>query len=235
MQAIRDAGFEVYLALDEFSWSKKTQPRKIRRNIIEMSVADEADVYLFPDDLPVNIANPEDLKRLRAIFPGRELYMVVGSDVITNASSYRAEPSENSIHFMNHLVFRRETLEAGNEDRKKLEQNYARMTGKIQELTLPVYLEDISSTRIRENIDRDRDISNLIDPVAQNYIYDNSLYLREPQYKNILERKNIVIEPLEHRGSLCWRSQQRCSHQWRKPAGRQCLYGPGRCEDGCHP
>ena len=201
VQAIRDAGFEVYLALDEFSWSKKTQPRKIRRNIIEMSVADEADVYLFPDDLPVNIANPEDLKRLRAIFPGRELYMVVGSDVITNASSYRAEPSENSIHFMNHLVFRRETLEAGNEDRKKLEQNYARMTGKIQELTLPVYLEDISSTRIRENIDRDRDISNLIDPVAQNYIYDNSLYLREPQYKNILERKNIVIEPLEHRGS----------------------------------
>ena len=127
-----------------------------------MSVADEADVYLFPDDLPVNIANPEDLKRLRAIFPGRELYMVVGSDVITNASSYRAEPSENSIHSMNHLVFRRETLEAGNEDRKKLEQNYARMTGKIQELTLPVYLEDISSTRIRENIDRDRDISNLL-------------------------------------------------------------------------
>ncbi len=201
VQAIRDAGFEVYLALDEFSWSKKTQPRKIRRNIIEMSVADEADVYLFPDDLPVNIANPQDLKRLQEIFPGRELYMVVGSDVITNASSYRAEPSEYSIHSMNHLVFRRETLEAGNEDREKLEQNYARMTGKIQELTLPVYLEDISSTRIRENIDRDRDISNLIDPVAQNYIYDNSLYLREPQYKNILERKNIVIESLQHRDS----------------------------------
>ena len=201
VQAIRDAGFEVYLALDEFSWSKKTQPRKIRRKIIEMSVADEPDVYLFPDDLPVNIANPDDLKRLREIFPGRELYMVVGSDVITNASSYRAEPSEYSIHSMNHLVFRRETLEAGNEDREKLQKNYARMTGKIQELTLPVYLEDISSTRIRENIDRDRDISNLIDPVAQNYIYDNSLYLREPQYKNVLERKNIVIEPLEHRES----------------------------------
>lgn len=57
-----------------------------------------------------------------------------------------------------------------------------------------MYLEDISSTRIRENIDRGRDISNLIDPVAQNYIYDNSLYLREPQYKNILEAKNLAIE-----------------------------------------
>ena len=31
VQAIRDEGFEVYLALDEFSWSKKTQPRMLRR------------------------------------------------------------------------------------------------------------------------------------------------------------------------------------------------------------
>ena len=58
---------------------------------------------------------------------------------------------------------------------------------------LPMYLEDISSTRIRENIDQGRDISRLIDPVAQNFIYANSLYLREPQYKNILETKHIKM------------------------------------------
>lgn len=196
VQAIRDEGFEVYLAIDEFSWSKKTQARMIRRNIISMSVADEADVFLFPDDFPVNIANPEDLKKLRGLFPERELYMVVGSDVVINASSYKAEVGENSIHTMNHIVFRRETLEGGCRDESVLKDTYRRMTGKIRELQLPVYLEDISSTRIRENIDQGRDISNLIDPVAQNFIYDNSLYLREPQYKNVFEIKNISFESL---------------------------------------
>lgn len=196
VQAIRDEGFEVYLAIDEFSWSKKTQARMIRRNIISMSVADEADVFLFPDDFPVNIANPEDLKKLKGLFPQRELYIVVGSDVVINASSYKAEVGENTIHTMNHIVFRRETLEGGCRDENVLKDTYRRMTGKIRELQLPVYLEDISSTRIRENIDQGRDISNLIDPVAQNFIYDNSLYLREPQYKNVFEIKNISFESL---------------------------------------
>ena len=199
VQAIRDEGFEVYLAIDEFSWSKKTQPRMIRRQIISMSVADEPDVFLFSDDFPVNIANPKDLRKLRDLFPDKELYMVVGSDVIINASSYKAEAVEDSIHSMNHIVFRRETLQGKGEDRDALDNVYGNMTGTIRELKLPVYLEDISSTRIRENIDFGRDISNLIDPVVQNFIYDNSLYLREPQYKNVLETKNITVEPLANR------------------------------------
>lgn len=201
VQAIRDEGFEVYLAIDEFSWSKKTQARKIRRQIISMSVADETGVFLFPDNFPVNIANPADLRRLKSLFPGRNLYMVVGSDVIANASSYKAEPSSDSIHSMNHIVFRRETMEGGKESRERLRHAYRSITGIIRELKLPVYLEDISSTRIRENIDRGRDIANLIDPVAQNFIYDNSLYLREPQYKNVFEIRNISFEPLQNRGS----------------------------------
>lgn len=199
--SIRDLGFEVYLALDEFSWSKKTQPRMIRRKIITMSVADEGDVYLFPDDEPVNIANPEDLKKLNRLLPDKDPYIVVGSDVIINASSYKAKPSEGSIHTFNHIVFRRESAAVGDEKKDNLSEAYRNISGRVLELTLPVHLEDISSTRIRENIDDNRDISNLIDTVAQNYIYDNSLYLREPQYKHILQAKTILFEPLSHRGS----------------------------------
>jgi len=33
VRAIRDLGFEVLLAIDEFSWSKRTQPYRIRRRI----------------------------------------------------------------------------------------------------------------------------------------------------------------------------------------------------------
>lgn len=200
--SIRDMGFDVYLALDEFSWSKKTQPRMIRKKIITMSVADQGRVYIFPDDEPINIANPRDLKKLRELLPGKEVYMVVGSDVIMNASSYKAAPSEHSIHNFNHVVFRRESAVEGEGQSRDLSEAYKHISGKVIELTLPVHLEDISSTRIRENIDDNRDISNLIDPIAQNYIYNNSLYLREPQYKGIMQTKLLQFEPLAHRGSM---------------------------------
>lgn len=194
---IRNLGFEVYLALDEFSWSKKTQPRMIRRKIISMSVADEGNVYLFPDDVPVNIANPEDVKNLVELFPDKEVYIVVGSDVIMNASSYKVAPESHSIHTLHHVVFRRGDLWEETETANALQMAYKNIKGKIVELKLPVHLEDISSTRIRENIDYNRDISNLIDSIAQNYIYDNSLYLREPQYKHILHTRNINFEIVE--------------------------------------
>ena len=49
---IRDMGFMVYLALDEFSWSKKTQPHMVRRKILNISVANEENIYLFPENIP---------------------------------------------------------------------------------------------------------------------------------------------------------------------------------------
>ena len=107
-----------------------------------------------------NIANPADLRRLKEMFPTEELYIVVGSDVIHNASSYKKDPEENSIHSFNHIVFRR----PGEAHPTEV---YEQITGKVVQLELPQELEDISSTKIRENIDNHRDISSLIDPVVQ--------------------------------------------------------------------
>ena len=178
VHAIRDLGFDVYLAVDEFSWSKKAQPHLIRRQIVNLSVAGDFNVHLFPDDIPVNIANPADLKRMISLFPGQEVYLVAGSDVVTNASSYQAPPTPHSIHGMNHVIFHR----AGG---KPLPKNLP-ITGDIIHLHLPPHLEDISSTRIRENVDLNRDISTFIDPVIQDFIYQNGLYLRDRQDKALL-------------------------------------------------
>ncbi len=202
VQEIRDMGFQVYLALDEFSWSKKTQPRMTRRQIIVMSVADEENVFLFPDEIPINLDNPRDLARLQELFPGKEVYIVAGSDVIQNASSYQKAPRPGSVHQYNHIVFRRAS---GDETDTAVEQQEQmvreKIQGKLIYLTLPTYLEDISSTRIRENIDCNRDISNLINPLAQNYIYRYGLYLREPQYKPILLAKDIKFEYVSEESS----------------------------------
>lgn len=197
---IRDMGYEVFLAVDEFSWSKKTQPSLIRRRIASMSVADEFHVHLFPYNIPVNIANPGDLRRLKDMFAGRELYLIVGSDVIHGASSYKAPPSPDSVHSMNHIVFRRVSALHGEE--KDMDADVGMISGKVVQLQLPSQLEDISSTRIRENIDMNRDISHLIDPVVQEYIYQRGLYLREPQYKPLLSPGTLHFAEAEG-GDAC--------------------------------
>ncbi|MFQ8689682.1 MAG: nicotinate-nicotinamide nucleotide adenylyltransferase [Blautia sp.] len=190
---IRDLGFTVYLALDEFSWSKKTQPHMIRREIIAMSVADEENIYVFPDDRPVNIATPRDLLKLRELFQGKEVYMVAGSDVVENASSYQVPCVENSIQTFPHILIMR----GSGRGTSQLE---SRIKAPIYYLKLSRSLEDISSTKIRENIDDNRDISTLVDPVVQNYIYENSLYLREPQYKQVIRGRAIQIEIYDEPG-----------------------------------
>ncbi len=191
VQSICDLGFEVYLAIDEFSWSKKAQPTLVRRQIVSMSVADMFNVYLFPHDLPVNLAIPGDLDRLRQVFAGRALYLAVGSDVVANASSYKAAALPGGVQEMNHIIFRR----ASGADGAETEADLSRIKGEVLQLQLPTHLEDISSTRIRENIDLGRDIGNLIDPTVQDYIYHNSLYLREPQYKRLYHAGYLEFSP----------------------------------------
>ncbi len=188
VRAIRAMGFEVYLAVDEFSWSKKPQPHLIRRQIINMSVAGDFHVHLFPDEIPVNIANPADLIRLREIFSGLDPYIVVGADVIANASAYKKAPEPGSIHSMNHIVFIRPDL------RSLPPVNHKLLTGDIIDLQLPKELEDISSSRIRENVDQNRDISHYLDPAIQDFIYQNGLYMRESQNKPMLTPSEISFE-----------------------------------------
>lgn len=194
---IRNMGFDVFLAVDEFSWSKRVQPRMIRRQIINMSIADELDVYLFSDDVPVNLSNVEDLKLLKSLFHDKDVYIVVGSDVIINATAYKQRAVKNSIHSFNHIIFNRVASDDSPDAIKKIDEAKNRIKGNFIELKLPLYLEDISSTQIRDNIDNNRDISNLIDPLAQSFIYDRNIYLREPQYKSIIKSKPLKIEIIE--------------------------------------
>ncbi len=184
VQQIRARGFEVYLAVDEFSWSKKTLPKLLRRQIVDISVADQADTYLFPDDIPINIANPADLARLKTLLPGREVYLVAGSDVIRNASAYHTSMHGSAADY-NHIIFcRNETGEAA-------QRLKTLIRGKLLLLTLPPFYETVSSTRIRESIDRKLDISMLVDPVVQSFVYENGLYVRAPEHKNVLQQQEL--------------------------------------------
>jgi nicotinic acid mononucleotide adenylyltransferase len=196
INGIRNLGFEVYLAVDEFFWSKKTQPKMIRRQIISMSIADEKNVFLFPDEIPINIGSPPDLLRLKSLFPNRNVYITVGSDVIEKASSYLAPQEEGSVHNFPHIVFNRNETDESDREQKHLneQKEYPMLSSDIKCFSLPPNLEEISAVKIRENIDSNRDISNLIDPLVQSFIYDNSLYLREPLFKHVFSARRIQFE-----------------------------------------
>jgi len=185
VEEIRGLGFEVYLAVDEFSWSKRTLPKLRRRKIVSMSVAGLWDVYVFPDEIPVNIAMPSDLAALKALFPDRELYLAAGSDVIRNASAYQSTVPGSAADY-NHVIFYRE--EAEKHHAVPLETV---IRGKLRLLSLPPHYENVSSTRIREYVDQNLDISMLVDPIAQAYIYEYGLYLRSPQFKQMLEPQDL--------------------------------------------
>ena len=184
VQAILDLGYEVMLAIDEFSWSKKTQPHRLRRQLAAISVADAFHVHIFPENFPVNIASPRTLTALREAFPGREVAIVAGSDVVAGASAYRQSPVPGSIHSFDHILFRRAAAP---------EPDCSAITGRITRLQLPQHLEEISSTLIRDAIDSGRDISHLIDPVAQEFIYRHGLYLREPLDKPLLRLAGLAF------------------------------------------
>ncbi len=193
---IRNLGFEVYLAVDEFSWSKSAQPHLQRQNIINMSIADEKNMYIFPEEIPINIANTDDLQKLRIIFENYDVHVAVGSDVIINASSYNQKISEHSIHSFPHIIFKRQYAPQEKPLIALYETAKEQIIREIIELYLPNQYNMIRSSLIRECIDENRDISDLIDPQVQKYIYEYGLYLREPQFKTLIESHAISLKTI---------------------------------------
>ncbi len=181
---IRDLGYEVYFSVDEFSWSKKTLPNKVRRSILNMSVAGEENMFLFPESIPVNIGNDSDIETLKKSFGG-EITIICGSDVILNATAY--ESGTKAIRKLPHIVF----LRNESEDNIKI---IAERLDDFKILDLPDYLKTISSSQIRKNIDENRDISTLIDSLAQEYIYENGFYQRTPIDKYLAQYNALKTE-----------------------------------------
>lgn len=190
VEEIRAQGFQVYLAVDEFSWSKRTLPKGMRRKIVGLSVADQWDTYLFPDDIPVNLAAPADLAKLKALLHDPDFYLVMGTDVIAHASAYRSK-APGSAREYNHIVFTRAQEGQPTPDLGTLGEILQR---KVLPLSLPPFFEGVSSTRIRASVDQDLDISMLVDPVVQAFIYDTGCYVRAPARKRVLRRQDMHFQ-----------------------------------------
>ncbi|MDR1774819.1 MAG: cytidyltransferase, partial [Clostridioides sp.] len=192
---IRDLGFEVYLAVDEFSWSKKTLPNLLRQNIINLSICDELNIYIYPEYFQTNISNENDLKILRENFKDSSLYFVSGGDVLLNASCYENKSTEDSIHSFNHIIFDRGNTE-------KLKERTNLIKGDVKIIMIPEKYSSVSSTQIRNYIDNSRDISDLTDPLVKQYIYEKGFYQREPMEKKSLLFEGLLFETIDGRDMI---------------------------------
>lgn len=184
---VRNLGYEVYVSIDEFSWSKKPLPYLMREKIVEMSVSSEKDVYIFPSDIQINIANDKKIEELETLFAGKELTMLVGADVVENASAYRLN---DRLRALPHLVYMR-MQQTGPHTEEQIKE---KILGPVELVSLEHDLQFISSTLIRDSIDNNRDINHLVNPMVRDYIMEHKLYKRDDPFKTTVTSSQYTVE-----------------------------------------
>lgn len=183
---VRNMGYEVFVSIDEFSWSKKPLPYLVREKIVEMSISAERNIYIIPSDISINISNERNIENLITLFPDRELTFLVGADVVENASAYR---KNETLRTLPHLVYLRQTQM--NEATEAIIKE--KLTGEFVLLALDIDMQVISSTLIRDSIDNNRDINHLVNPMVRDFIMEHKLYKRDDPFKTTITRSKYTL------------------------------------------
>lgn len=180
IKEIKKLGYDVFLDIDEISWWKNTQPNKIRRKIIDISIADEFNTYLLPENSRINLGNPNDLLKLNSLFSNKVIYIVANEEMFLNESIYKQKLMKHSIFNYDHLIIRSKVFTEG-EQKSKLNEVKEKIKGNMIELNIP--------------IDNDSKNSSLkIDSQAFKYINNASIYLRDPHDKIVANKRSFKIE-----------------------------------------
>jgi nicotinic acid mononucleotide adenylyltransferase len=167
---------EVFVQVDDFSWRKHTQPRFLRGELAWMALATIPGAYLFPLEPPVNIANPGSLQRLQKRLGRRVLTLIVGTDVLEGASAYRDPASP--IWKVHHLVATREEHLS-----RAWEGRLGQFQNGVQVLRVPSRMKAVSSTYLREALDRRGELELFCDPLVARVLRERRLYVNYPARK----------------------------------------------------
>ena len=90
--------------------------------------------------------------------------------------------------------------------RDRRPEHKRRIKGQVIELALPTYYEDVSSSRIREAIEKNLEVSMLVDPLVEAYIYEHGLYIGAPLYKDVAKPQPLSIRHSGRQGRTRARS-----------------------------
>ncbi|MFZ5351176.1 MAG: cytidyltransferase, partial [Bacillota bacterium] len=191
---IRDMGFEVHLSVDEFAWERRSMPNLIRRSIINMSIADEFNMYLFPEDFPLNTDNSRDVQRLLKAFPGCEVYIVL--DSVELLSGCRRLIKKN-IDGLCYILLDRKSPHIFTDEDNKLNKLLHGVGDKVLKLQLleigKLHEEESVQQESAEKVNALTDV----DPLARRFIKEFGMYKAEPLLKSQIKSISLESEVLE--------------------------------------
>lgn len=127
------------------------------------------------------------MQTLKELFAGKTLTLLVGADVVENASAYR---HNETLRALPHLIYMRRQ-QRGEHSEKAIQE---KVTGPYELVSLDLDLQFISSTLIRDSIDNNRDISHLVNPMVRDYIMEHKLYKRDDPFKTTVTSSQYTLK-----------------------------------------
>ncbi|MDD5564003.1 MAG: HD domain-containing protein [Thermoanaerobaculaceae bacterium] len=171
-----ESASEAVVQMDDYSWRKHALPRQLREELAWMALAAMPDAYLAPFRPPVNLARPSGVRQLRHAFGGRQLLLVVGSDVLAGASAYADGAGE--IWDIPHVVVMRDDAQP-----EGLLDRIGGFRGGVAVVPVSEQARGVSSTALRSALDRRGDLEALCHPLVARTLLDRRLYVNYPAYK----------------------------------------------------
>jgi nicotinic acid mononucleotide adenylyltransferase len=182
---------EAMVQIDDYSWRKHALPRAQREELAWMALAAVPEAFLAPFRPPVNIASAAGLRILRRAFGARPLALVVGSDVLAGASAY-GNP-ESAIWDIQHTIVVREDATD-----KRWRERIGCFRRGVSVLTMPAWSRSVSSTSLREALDRHEELEHLCHPLVARTLVEGRLYVNYPAAKASVEPPETHLR-VEHR------------------------------------
>lgn len=193
VEAANDKGFDVYVGISEFQWKRRTQPSKMRKAVVEMSLASRLSVFTLPQSNPINLSLEAGCKQLKEMFKGRNVHLIIGEEALLHMPEYDEE--NNAVYDFAHIVFKRQHISHGYRGKQMIEEKLTWMTS-YETCLLPDAYDRIDADRIRMNIDKNYDPYDVIDDMASQYIKAHKMYRNEPQYKSVVPISDMSIRVL---------------------------------------
>ena len=186
---------ELLVQVDDYSWRKHAQPRSLRKTLAAMALGPVPEAYPSPIGPPVHLASPTSLAKLRRHVAGRELWLVVGIDVLENASAYR-DPSSPT-YDIPHLVILRESHAS-----TRWQEKLGWFRSRVQVASVSSRVRSVSSTSLRSTLDRGGDLEPHCDPLVARTLHEWRLYRSDPAHKqNVRPPAHTLIVAREEAGS----------------------------------
>jgi len=177
---------EVMVQVDDYSWNKHAQPREVRKELAWMALSPTAGAFTAPFEPPVNLRNPASVRSLGRRLGGRHVVFVVGSDVLEGAGAYR-DPAGH-VWDVPHIVVVREDVPS-----RGWEAKLDRFRARVQVIRLPHHARAVSSSALRNALDRGGDLEHLCDPLIARVLQERQLYVNYPSKKEAVRPPRFTL------------------------------------------